>query len=299
MADDQDQPPARRPPDDPAATAALPGAAAPRPDETAPMPRPDETAALPRPDAGRPAGPDATAAMPRADETAPLPGAGVTAPLPGAGATAAMPPVDATAQQAPADAVWAGRATVRPPEATAVRGPAPVGWQEVPGWEVGDERSGRSWWLPIVVGIVALLLLGVLGYAVWLMTQADGDQPAAPVPSAASPSPTRSVSKAPTSAAPTSASPTPTRDEPRDVQLPALVGLSVEQAQDTLDGLELRSRVVYRTSDAPAGTVIETDPAEGSEVPAGTRVTLVVAAEPRATPTRPADPTPTGVTPSR
>jgi beta-lactam-binding protein with PASTA domain len=71
---------------------------------------------------------------------------------------------------------------------------------------------------------------------------------------------------------------------PPEVTVPALTGLSQQEAQQALDRRGLSSRLIFRTSDsdAAAGTVIESDPAEGQEVPADTQVTLVIAAQPSA-----------------
>jgi len=48
-------------------------------------------------------------------------------------------------------------------------------------------------------------------------------------------------------------------------------------AEAALSNVGLRWRVLYRKDDALGGTVIDSDPAEGQEVPPDTRVTLVVA----------------------
>lgn len=266
------------PPEDPAATTALPGTPGPAgPDRTGALP-PDETAQLPAP----------------ADGTARLPRTGAAGPVP-PGATSPMPRVDDDA--APAGAVWAGRAEVRPPGPAVVPAPPVSRWES--GWEPADGPAERSWLRPVLLGILALILLALLGLGLYLITRAAdrGDPPAVPVPTAA---PTRApTSAAPTSAAPTRNSPTPspTPEEPEDVVVPQLVGLAADEAARDLDELGLTYRQTFRTSDEPAGTVIETDPAQGRSLPPGARVTLVIAAAPRTTEAPPPaspSPSPTG-----
>jgi beta-lactam-binding protein with PASTA domain len=75
------------------------------------------------------------------------------------------------------------------------------------------------------------------------------------------------------------------------VSVPSLHGVSVTDAEQILQSQGLNWKVVTRVSNAdPAGTVIDTDPAAGTPVPAGTEVTLFVATAP---PTS-ASPSPTG-----
>jgi beta-lactam-binding protein with PASTA domain len=62
------------------------------------------------------------------------------------------------------------------------------------------------------------------------------------------------------------------------VPIPALIGLSSADARQALDRVGLAYRLIFRPSDsAPAGTVIDSDPPEGREVPPDTEVTLVIA----------------------
>jgi beta-lactam-binding protein with PASTA domain len=75
------------------------------------------------------------------------------------------------------------------------------------------------------------------------------------------------------------------------VDVPALRGLPLADAQAALARSGLKWRVIRRESDAEPDTVIACDPDEGQQVPSDTRVTLVVAiARPgtSATPTAPA-----------
>ncbi|GAB3819597.1 hypothetical protein [Micromonospora zhanjiangensis] len=99
----------------------------------------------------------------------------------------------------PTDPRWSGRAGVPPPPAT---GPGPTQW-----YPADDDRSDRRWWTPILFGVVALVLLGVLGFGLWLIANARRQNPA-PTPSV----PTAGVPSS--TVAPTSAAPTP-RCRPR------------------------------------------------------------------------------------
>jgi hypothetical protein len=160
-----------------------------------------------------------------------------------------------------------------------------------------DEPRGR-WWTPIVVGIVALLLLALLGWGIYLIMQSTGDDvtpggtpsPAAPVTTAAA---TTRPTSTPPSTEPATTQPTTTSPAtPSDVTVPALKGLSSEEARGALDRKGLNYRLRYVTSESPVGTVIDSDPAEGQQVPADTVITLIIAAEP----TAPATPTQTATT---
>src|SRR5690349_16327378 len=123
----------------------------PRPDETRPMPTVEVdgagavTGPPPNQPSGRPRSGDAPAA-----ETRPMTSTGEWDPDP---------------RRADAG-LWTGRAAVRPPlpEEPQYGGDdwPPAGPEEVP--------AGR-WWMPIIVGIVALLLLGLLGYGIYLIVQ--------------------------------------------------------------------------------------------------------------------------------
>lgn len=219
----------------------------------------DRTQRLPRPE-------DRTAAQPQVpsapDRTAPLPPA-----------------------ERPGPAAWSGRAEVPPPR--------PADYREPSGAEWYADDGGRRWWLPILWGVVVLLLLGVLGTGLWLALQAADDRTDPdPTPSV---SPTRASpsTSAPTTAAPTTPSPSPSpTSEPVEVPVPPLVNLPQEAAEAVLDRLGLDHRVVYRASDRPAGTVIDTDPEAGEPVPEGEEVTLFVS---RGGPTPTASPSePTG-----
>lgn len=245
--------------------------------------RPDEGG----PDKGGPDDQKPDEPGPAADETARLPAADETAPMPLADGTGILPSAAQTTQLPATPGSWSGRAGVPPPEAATVRGATP------PEWEPIDEGDGKRWWMPIVVGIIALLLAGGLIAGIWLIVRADDSDPAAPTPAPTTAAPTTAQ---PTSAAPTTSPPAPTTTAPVSVEVPPLVGLSEQAAAARLDARGLTYRLEFRPSSEPAGTVIETDPAAGATVPEGTQIVLVIAeaAPTSAPPTTAPGSTPTG-----
>ncbi|MDG4761079.1 PASTA domain-containing protein [Micromonospora sp. WMMD710] len=271
MSDDRQEPPAGEHDDD--RTRALPPADRPQrtpaaPDETAPMDRaasPDETVPM-----DRSASPDETAPIDR---------------------SAFAQPADRTARM-PAErsnpAPWSGRAEVRPPR------PAEPGGE----W-YAEDQGGRRWWLPILWGVLALVLAGLLGAALWVVLNArdsDRDDPE----STPSIPPTTATSAAPTSAAPTSATPSsatpsspPPSSEPAEVPVPPVAGLPQATAEGLLDRLGLPYRVVYRPSELPPGTVVGTDPEAGTTVSTGEDVLLIVSQARPSTGSSPTAPSPT------
>ncbi|SCG55917.1 PASTA domain-containing protein [Micromonospora humi] len=299
MSDDRREPPAGDadptgavPPDRSAdTTRAVPPDRAADPDATRAIPRDaagggndaDATRAMPRGAAGGEDA-DATRAMPRdADATRAMPGdrggdaTGVQPGGAGDDATRPLPggtsrPLDATSRQEPVGGgAWSGRAGVPPPR--------PAGYPE-PGAEwYGDEQAGRRWWMPILLGVLALVLIGLIALGVWLaLRAADRDSGPGTSPSAV-PSTSAPTSAAPTSASPSSSPPStpPTTTAAAEVPMPPLVGLPESAARAALDRLGIDYRVQRRPSDRPAGTVVATDPEAGYSVGEGERVTLVVA----------------------
>lgn len=229
---------------------------------------------------GPPAGDAAAADQTRATPVTPRPARSDPA------ATTALPPVDdwAASRGNPA---WAGRAEVRAPR--------PGGPEYADDdWPAGPIREPRDrWWMPIVIGIVTLVLLGALGWGIYLIVQNSGsDQAPAPAPaSAAVPQPavttgTAAPTTEPTTTAPTTTTATtPTTDSTAAIKIPALKGRSLAEAQSALGSVGLSYRLIYRSvGDAAPDTVIDSDPLEGQEVPPDTRVTLVIAARPQSTP---------------
>ncbi|MEO3775807.1 PASTA domain-containing protein [Micromonospora sp. B11E3] len=203
--------------------------------------------------------------------------------------TRPLPPAGADARPEPAPTVWSGRAGVPPPRPAEYREPAGGDWY-------AEEQAGRRWWTPIVLGIVALLLLGLLGAGLWLILQAE-DTPAPRRSASARPTTAPATSGVPTAEATTERpSTTPPVTTPAAVPMPPLVGLPRASAERVLDELGIDHRVETRVSDQPAGTVIETDPEAGRLVPADEEAVLVVAAPPAttgATPSTTAGPTTT------
>ncbi|MFE9956251.1 PASTA domain-containing protein [Micromonospora sp. NPDC005299] len=283
MSDDRQEPPA----EDPDATRALPpdrsGAA---PDATRATPQDaDATRAMPRDPAGG-GDADATRAMPRepagggdAEATRAMPrnpaggeDVDATRPMPrGDGGAGARRPIDATTRSEPVSPAWSGRAGVPPPR--------PAGYPE-PGSEwYTEEQASRRWWMPILLGILALLLIALIGLGVWLaLRAADRDAVPGLSPSAV-PTTAPRTSATPSTAAPSSSPPSspPTTTAAAEVPMPPLVGLPESAARAALDRLGVDYRVRYRTSDRPAGTVIDTSPGAGEPVAEGDRVTIVVA----------------------
>jgi hypothetical protein len=196
---------------------------------------------------------DRTQRMPRSNERPP------------ADSTSVMPPVGHNDN-------WSGRAEVRPPRAD------PYGAPDTD-WPSGPPSEPRGkWWLPILIGIIALLLLALLGWGIYLIAQHQGnDSTPTPTPSAG-PTPTAAPTTAPTTAAPTTAAPTTTAPSPEEVTIPALRGLTQDAAQQALSRRGLAARLKFRvTTEAPPGTVIDSDPVEGREVPPSSVVTLFIA----------------------
>jgi hypothetical protein len=267
-------------------------------DERDPRSRPDETRPLPAhgddDDATRAAGPNHPDGGPqsgdawvfdRTEQQPNVPDGDATVAdrrPPQRDATSVMPPArdDWAANQG--EAPWAGRAEVRPPRPSEY---ADTDWVTA---ATPSEPRGK-WWMPILVGIIGLILVALLGWGVWLIIQAqdkDDQTPApAPVPSAAPA--TTPPSTAPTTTAPTTG-PTTTEPTKTAVTIPALRGLTQQAAIQALSSRGLSSRLRFISSDdAPAGTVIDSDPEEGQEVPPDTTVTLIIAASPTTAPTAP------------
>ncbi len=249
---------------------------------------------------------DRTEQMPR---TPVDPAADRTQMIPPADDATRVAPLDRTAMLPPSDAPDAGRAEAA---ARAAAGATAPDWQNrsEPAWagraEVRQARPGaggdftrtdwapvepeprRVWWSPILIGILGLLLVALLGVGIWLIVQSVGDDEQA-VPTVTTSAPQAPVTSAltppPTSAAATTTPSTSAPAEPEEVAVPALKGLSSAQARQALDRVGLTYRLIFRPADAEPGTVIDSDPPEGREVPADTEVTLVIAAPRTSAPT--------------
>jgi hypothetical protein len=221
---------------------------------------------------------DRTDRTPRDDD------ATAVTPAPPRDATSIMPPANDPGTGR-AEAPWAGRAEVRPPRPGVESDYPDSDWTAAP----PSEPRGK-WWMPILIGILALILVALLGWGIWLIIQAqdrnNGTPAPAPATSAIAP-PTTQPTADPTTEAPTT-QPTTTEPTPTEVTIPALRGLSQQAAQQALSRRGLSSRLLFVIStEAPPGTVIDSDPPEGQEVPPDTTVTLIIAAAQPTTPTTP------------
>ncbi|MFG1916197.1 PASTA domain-containing protein [Micromonospora sp. NPDC048898] len=292
MSDDRQEPPAGEHDDD--RTRPLPPATdrAESPQPTRPASAPDETAPIDRAVPAHPAAsPDQTMPIDRPTGTQPATPAGSGTPpatpvTPGTPAdqTARMPVEQSTSPS------WSGRAEVRPSR--------PESGGE---WYV-EEQGGRRWWLPILWGVLALLLVGLLGGALWLVLAQrddDRDDPGG-TPSAPSASATGATSAAPTSASPSSAAPTsetpsspPTTSAPDEVPVPPLAGLPQATAEGLLGRLGISYQVEYRPSELPPGTVVGTEPGTGTPVSTDDEVLLIVSQARPSTGVSPTAPSPT------
>jgi hypothetical protein len=199
-------------------------------------------------------------------------------------ATSVLPPADDDWAPARGNPAWTGRAEVRAPRPSGAT-LAPDDWAVVPGREPRDR-----WWMPILVGIIALLLLASLGFGLYLIVQNSGGGDTTPTPTVTktvAPTRTSTGSTAVTTEPTATTASTPTTEPTStEVTIPALVGLSLPDAQAALSRMGLRRyKVIYRDDDAAPGTVIGSDPPEGQKVPPDTTVTLVVAKPSTSSPT--------------
>jgi PASTA domain-containing protein len=245
-------------------------------DETRPSGPSDDETRVSRPSGDetrvvRPSDDETRVVRPSDDETVADP------PPPQVDHTAVMPPASDEWAPSRANPAWSGRAEVRAPR--------PDTYQETGEWPPAMGREPRAhWWMPIVVGIIALILLAALALGIYLIVQASGSDetpgPAIPPTVAPTQAATTSTPSTPPSTEPTTEEPSPspsTTDPTVAVTIPALKGLSLPDAETALSNMGMSWHVILRDSDALPGTVIDSDPAEGQEVPPDTRITLVVA----------------------
>jgi hypothetical protein len=130
--------------------------------------------------------------------------------------------------------------------------------------------------------------VALLGWGIWLIIQAQdkNNQTPAPVPATSAAPATTPATSQPTT--PPTTAPTTTEPTKTAVTIPALRGLSQQEAIQALSRRGLSSRLRFVASDdASPGTVIDSDPEEGQEVPPDTIVTLIIAAPPTTAPTTP------------
>ncbi|NUR71941.1 MAG: PASTA domain-containing protein [Hamadaea sp.] len=225
-----------------------------------PADEPAEPAQPIEPDATRPIQPDATQALPGADDAP-------TEAIP----TEILPPIDADATQVTPGGHWTGRAEVRP---DAVRDAVPPEeWSDV-------EEPSRNWWLPILIGVVAVLVaLAVIVTIVLLLRRSDEPEPTpttpGPVVTTAAPSPSLSPTEPSPSA--TSATVGPTTQ----IEVPNLAGQPESSAKSRLDQLGLTYSVTYQEDPGSSpGTVITTVPVGGTLVAPGENIRLIVSTAP-------------------
>jgi hypothetical protein len=222
---------------------------------------------------------DATSALP-------VPGAAAAGGVGRSGGAAAAGAAGDGAGGTPPPPRWSARAHVPPPGARPDAGE----WGEDGGYPhtesypadryAADPYGGRSWFTPVAVALVVLVLLAMLGVGAYLIYRAAQGGGGEPSPTAtASPSTAPTPSSAPPSAAPSTAPATSAAPVP--VPVPTLIGLTETAARQQLGALKLGVKVVNRPdASAPPGTVIETVPVAGTLVNPGTEVTIVVAVAP-------------------
>jgi len=198
---------------------------------------------------------------------------------PAAGETSVQPPV----QDAPR---WSARAHVPSPGDPSLRRAAPQEWVEEE-----DPYHGRSWFAPVVISVVALVLVAALSVGVWLIYRATANGENAPVGEATAPSATSSSavplpSTAPTTEAepssPSSEAPPSSAAPPAaPVAIPPLRGDTLAEATVKLQVLGLNVTVERKADGSlPPGEVLSTRPGEGEMVTPGDTVTLIVATAP-------------------
>jgi PASTA domain len=181
---------------------------------------------------------------------------------------------------------WSARAAIPPGGVVPVRDAAPD-------WEAtSDPYGGRSWFTPIILALVALVLIVMLVVGLVLIYRATHK---ASIPQ---PGSSESVPAAPTTTPPARPSVVPTTTAPSPtaaakVAVPGdLVGKTEAAARTELAALGLVVQVKPQQSgNAPPGTVLSTDPGAGVQVDPGSTVVLVVATAPPPPP--PPSPTPT------
>lgn len=189
--------------------------------------------------------------------------------------------------------VWTGRAGVRPYGAVP-RDP----YDREGDWaDPGQTEPSGRWWAPIAVGTVSLALIVLLVLGGMLIVQNLGDEADTPeaTPSAAQLPAETGAGVATPPVGTTATVPATTDAADQEVNVPALRGMPLADAQAALERTGLGWRVIRRASEAEPDTVIDCDPAEGQQVPSDTRVTLIVASARAGTPTTS---TPVTTTPS-
>jgi hypothetical protein len=201
-------------------------------------------------------------------------------------------PGDGTRPQPPAEERerWSARAGVPAPGDPALRRPAPQEWPE----EEEDPYHGRSWLMPVVIGVVALVLVAALSLGLYLIYRATAEGRNAPGGAESTPASTAvspAASPAPPSSAPPPSAPpsseAPASGPPGTVTIPPLRGDSLGEATVKLQVLGLNVKVERAQDDSlPPGEVLSSRPGEGATVLSGETITLVVAEAPSTAPSR-------------
>jgi PASTA domain len=249
----------------------------PDPDATKSVPSdPDATRLVqPDPDATRivKSDPDATVVTPQLRPGAP-------------DSTAVLQPSTSAAGATAPQARWSGYAPVRVQPARDLDATAQ--------WQPPEPR--RAWWLPILLGIIGLVLLIAIAFAVVAALNNSSDNaPPVPAPTATATSPSQAPST-PSSTPPTSTPPT-TPSAVGTFSVPSiLIGLQITDAESLLDSYGISYTAVPQPDDnALPNTVVGTSPQPGQVLPAGGGVTLYYAQP--STPSSPATSAP-AVSPS-
>ncbi len=198
-------------------------------------------------------------------------------PAAGPSGTAIMPvlPGDGAGdlhEPAPGSPRWEGRAEVPLPPRSEEYGEP---FAEPP----------RSVLIPVLLTVCVMLLLGVLALGAWLILS---NRPSPTPPS--QPSPTRTFTTPPRTVGTTVTTPPATTD-PALVSVPKVSGKDYATAERELTEAGLVPVRKDVPDSAPAGTVLGTDPAEGTPVPHNAHVTVLVSLGPESPPVPTADPT--------
>jgi hypothetical protein len=255
-----------------------------------------------------PSDPDATQiaspADPEATQIAPPSDADATQIVPDADATQVVPPTrpgDEAATEPFDKPDEPATQILRPPapDPTAALPPVPPTWRgqfgvQPPGpnddrtstWSEPPPSSGRAWWLPILVGIVGLLVL--VGVAFALVAAMRHTSSPAPVPSATKPTPSQVPPTSPAAPSPTVSSPpaTPSASSNSFITIPSTwEGLLFTDVENEINGLGLKYALQPQVdSSVLPNTVINTIPAPGNQVVPGTTITIIYAAPPPPSP---------------
>jgi hypothetical protein len=160
--------------------------------------------------------------------------------------------------------------------------PPRPGWDPPPPTRPPGRRRGRRW--PVLLPAAALVTVGAVAAAL-----TTGPDPRDAAPGSMAPSTATAVLPTVATTLPTTSTAPPTTVA--TVEVPRLVGMSLDDAKEALADRGLRVKVRYRsTGRHPAGTVITQSRRGGAGVLPDSRVTLVVAKTPPPPTTAPPPP---------